>query len=309
MVLPEISSRRLLVLCGPTAVGKTVAAIELAQRIGGEIIAADSRTIYRRMDIGTAKPTPVQRALVPHHLLDVAEPDAVFTLATYRELALTAIDQISARNSTPILVGGTGLYIRAVVDGLIIPPVAPDWEFRRHLENVERQAPGTLYAHLRAIDPVAATRIHPHNVRRVIRALEVHARTGRPITAMQHRTSPPFWITQIGFMMDRGVLYRRIEQRVDEQLAGGLLEEVRGLLDSGCDRALPAMQGVGYKELVEYLDGAVTLEEAARRLKRNTRRLAKRQLTWFRKDPRIRWIDVANRSPGAVVELLLPMVE
>ncbi len=309
MVLPEVSARRLVVLCGPTGVGKTAVAVELARRIGAEVVAADSRTVYRGMDIGTAKPSQQQQRLVPHHLIDVADPDEVFTLATYRRLAATAIEQIFARGAVPLLVGGTGLYIRAIVDGLVIPSVPPDWEFRQRLEDEERQSSGTLYQRLSVVDPLATTRIHPHNIRRLIRALEVYERTGQPITAAQRRTRPAFGTTQIGLTMGREELYQRIDGRVNEQLAAGLLDEVRGLLARGYARTLPAMQGLGYKEMIEHLDREVTLEEATRRLKRNTRHLAKRQYTWFRKDPRIRWVDVATRVPEAVVETLLPMVE
>lgn len=309
MVLPNVRERCLLVICGPTAVGKTVAAIALAQRIGAEIVAADSRTIYRYMDIGTAKPTAEQRALVPHHLIDVADPGEIFTLATYRQLALAAIEQIFSNGRIPLLVGGTGLYIRAVADGLVLPPVPPDWALRNRLEGDERRTPGVLYHRLAVVDPIAATRIHPRNVRRLIRALEVYERMGHPITEMQRQAPPPFVTKRFGLRMERVALYRRIERRVDEQLAGGLVDEVGGLLRRGYARPLPAMHGLGYKELIEYLDGAVTLEEAVRRLKRDTRQLAKRQWTWFRQDPRIRWLDVTARSVGAVVDELAAMIE
>jgi len=261
------------------------------------------------MDIGTAKPTLAQQALVPHHLLDVADPDTVFTLADYRQLAMAAIDQIFAREAIPMLVGGTGLYIRAVVDGLLIPAVSPNWELRRKLEKIERESPGTLCYRLEAVDPLAATRIHPRNVRRLIRALEVFERTGQPITTAQRRATPPFDVIQIGLTMDRDALYKQIDQRVDEQLDAGLVDEVKGLLAQGYDRLVPALQGLGYKELIDYVDGKVTLEDTRRRLKQNTRRFAKRQLTWFRKDPRIRWVDVGRRSPGSVAAILQPMVE
>lgn len=208
-----------------------------------------------------------------------------------------------------MLVGGTGLYIRAVVDGLMIPAVSPDWELRRELEEIERESPGTLHRRLEAVDHAAATRIHPRNVRRLIRALEVYERTGQPITAAQQRTNPPFDVIQIGLTMDRSALYAQIDQRVDDQLDAGLVDEVKGLLAHGYDRVLPSLQGLGYKELIQYIDGKITLEEARRRLKQNTRRFAKRQFTWFRKDPRIRWVDVGVQSPGSVVEMLLPMVE
>ncbi len=309
MVLPEIAAHRLPIICGPTGVGKTEVAVAVASRLGAEIVAADSRTVYRFMDIGTAKPTVQQRAQVPHHLIDVVDPNEIFALADYRRLALTAIEQIFARRQIPLLVGGTGLYIRAVTEGLILPAVPPDWELRERLEEQERRTPGALYQRLTTIDPIATTRIHPRNVRRLIRALEVFERTGRPITATQHQQSPPFATTQIGLTMDRSALYSRIDRRVDEQLAAGLLDEVKALMDRGYERPLPAMQGLGYKEMIAYLDGVVTFEEATRQLKRNTRRFAKRQYTWFRKDPRIRWVDITSRPLAVVVEHLLPMVE
>jgi len=309
MVSQDVDARRLVVICGPTGVGKTAIAIELAQATGGEIVAADSRTVYRHMDIGTAKPTPEQRSLIPHHLIDVADPDEVFTVARYRQHAITAIEQIFARAAVPLLVGGTGLYIRAVVDGLVIPPVAPDWALRQRLEDEERHSPGSLYRRLSGIDPIASTRIHPHNIRRLIRALEVHERTGQPITTAQRRIRPTFRTMQIGLTMERTELYDRIERRVDEQIASGLLDEVKELLARGYDRSLPSMQGLGYKEMIEHLDGGVSLAEAIRRLKRNTRRFAKRQYSWFRKDPRIQWVDIGSAVLEPVVETLLPMVE
>jgi tRNA dimethylallyltransferase len=290
----------LIVICGPTAVGKTAAAVALATLLDGEIVAADSRTIYRSMDIGTAKPTPEQRAAVPHHLLDIADPDEVVTLAVYRRLAQEAIEGIRARGRVPLLVGGTGLYIRAVVDDFVIPPVPPDPSLRRALEETEARAPGTLHARLAAVDPVAAGRIHPRNVRRLIRALEVHARTGQPITALQRRGEPPSAVLQIGLTMAREALYRAIDARVDAQIAAGLVDEVRGLLARGYSPELPAMQGLGYKEIVAYLLGRVALDEAVRVLKRNTRRFAKRQWTWFRADPRIRWLAVDGMDAAAV---------
>ncbi|HXF82749.1 MAG TPA: tRNA (adenosine(37)-N6)-dimethylallyltransferase MiaA [bacterium] len=290
----------LIVICGPTAVGKTAAAVALAAMLNGEIVAADSRTIYRYMDIGTAKPTPEQRAAVPHHLLDIADPDEVVTLAVYRRLAQEAIQGIRARGRVPLLVGGTGLYIRAVVDDFLIPPVPPDPALRRALEEAEARAPGTLHARLAAVDPIAAGRIHPRNIRRLIRALEVHARTGQPISALQRRAETPSAALQIGLTMTREALYRAIDARVDAQIAAGLVDEVRGLLARGYGPELPAMQGLGYKEIVAYLLGRVSLDEAVRVLKRNTRRFAKRQWTWFRADPRVRWLAVDGMDAAAV---------
>ena len=298
----------LIVICGPTAVGKTAAAIGVAERLGGEIVCADSRTIYRGMDIGTAKPTPTQQARVAHHLLDIANPDQVVTLATYREMAIAAMAQIRANGRVPILSGGTGLYIQAVVDGFTIPQVPPDFALRTRLEALERDHPGTLHRRLHEVDPIAAARIHPRNVRRLSRALEVYEHTGRPIS-IQQRRDPIGAAVQVGLTMDRDGLHRRIEARVDEQLAAGLAGEVQGLPDRGYSATLPAMQGLGYKEIIEYLRGAVSLEDAARRLKRNTRRYAKRQFTWFHRDDRIRWLDVDELGSEEVAGRCIRMVE
>jgi tRNA dimethylallyltransferase len=300
----------LIVICGPTAVGKTAASLVLAELLGGEIVAADSRTIYRGMDIGTAKPTPEDRARVPHHCLDLADPDETMTLATYRRMADDAIAGIRKRGRVPLLVGGTGLYIRAVVDGFAIPAVAPDPGLRARLEQEEAQVPGTLHSRLQRVDPIAAGRIHPRNVRRLIRALEVFDHTGQAISMLQRQSDSVGQAVQVGLTMDRDALYRRIDARVDEQLrGGGLAEEVTGLLAHGYDPGLPAMQGLGYKELVPFLRGRVDLAEATRHLRRNTRRFAKRQYTWFRRDSRVRWLDVDDLPPDGVAAAITRMLE
>jgi tRNA dimethylallyltransferase len=253
------------------------------------------------MDVGTAKPTAAQQATVPHHLLDVADPEQTFTVAQFQRLAQAAIADIRRRGRQPLLVGGTGLYIRAVVDDLRIPAVAPDPALRTRLEaDARARGPEALHARLAALDPVAASRIHPHNVRRVIRALEVCLATGRPLSALQGRGAPAAAVL-VGIWRARDDLYRRIEARVDEQLAAGLVEETRRLLERGVPPDAPAMQGLGYKELVGYLQGRYDYAEAVRRIKRNTRRYAKRQLTWFRRDPRIRWVDATGREPHALL--------
>ena len=300
---------RLIVVCGPTATGKTAASLVLADRLGGEIVAADSRTIYRRMDIGTAKPTPAQRARVPHHCLDLAEPDQIITLATYRRAAVDAIADIRERGRVPLLVGGTGLYVRAVVDGFTIPAVPPDRTLRARLEIEEEHAPGRLHARLQRVDPLAAGRIHPRNVRRLIRALEVFEHTGRPISSLQHRSDAVGEAVQVALTMDRVTLYRRIDERVDEQLRAGLVDEVRGLLERGYDPGLPSMQGLGYKEIVAYLQGRSDLNDATQQLRRNTRRLARRQYTWFRRDQRLHWLSVDGRSPIDGAESISRMLE
>jgi tRNA dimethylallyltransferase len=293
------ASHRLAVLCGPTAVGKTAVGVALASLLDAEIICADSRTVYRGLDIGTAKPDAAQRARVRHHLLDVAAPGERFTVAAFQRLARQAIADIRARGRLALLVGGTGLYIRAVVDDLAIPNVAPDDRLRAALEaEARRQGAASLHRRLASIDPASASRIHPHNVRRVIRALEVATVAGQPISSLHLDGSgqaaveaPGSGVAVVGLTMERSALYRRIDERVDAQLAAGLVEETRALLARGVPASAPAMQSLGYKEIGGWLRGAYDYGEAVRRLKRNTRRYAKRQLTWFRRDPRIRWLD------------------
>lgn len=292
-------------LCGPTAVGKTAVAVALAERMGAEIVAADSRTVYRGADVGTAKPTPEQRGRVRHHLLDVADPAEAFTLADYQRLAHQALADVHARGRLPLLVGGTGLYIRAVVDGLSLPPVSPDHALRAALEADERECgSGHLHGRLAALDPDAAMRIHPRNLRRVIRAMEVVLRTGRPISAQQRQGGGAIAgaVAMVGLTMERTQLYRRIDARVEAQMASGLEDETLRLLERGIPLTAPIMQALGYKEIAGWLLGSCDAAEAVRRLKRNTRRYAKRQLTWFRRDPRIAWLDVTELSPEAVAE-------
>ncbi|MBM3469701.1 MAG: tRNA (adenosine(37)-N6)-dimethylallyltransferase MiaA [Armatimonadetes bacterium] len=306
-MVPEriAAADRLAVLCGPTAVGKTAVAVALAERMGAEIVAADSRSVYRGADVGTAKPTPDERRRVRHHLLDVADPDEAFTLADYQRLARQALADIRARARLPLLVGGTGLYIRAVVDDLALPPVSPDPALRAALEAEERShGPGHLHARLAGLDPGAAARIHPHNLRRVIRAMEVVLRTGRPISAQQNQGigSVVGTVTMVGLTMERAHLYRRIDARVEAQLASGLAEETRRLLHQGIPLTAPIMQALGYKEMAGWLTGAYDAVEAVRRLKRNTRRYAKRQLTWFRRDARIRWVDATDLTQGSAID-------
>lgn len=299
MVLADVATARpLAVLCGPTATGKTEISIPLAEALGAEIVAADSRTVYRGMDIGTAKPSAALRACVPHHLIDVADPRETFTVARYQRLAEAAIAEIRARGRLPLLVGGTGLYIRAVADALAIPRVPPDPDLRARLEAEEAAGgPGTLHRRLAALDPAAAARIHPRNVRRLVRALEVTLLTGVPISAQQGQGRADPGVTIVGLTIDRPRLYARIDARVDAQLAAGLVDEVRGLLAAGVPPEAPAMQGLGYKEIAGWLTGAWSYDEAVRRLKRNTRRYAKRQWTWFRRDPRVRWVEVDDLDP------------
>jgi tRNA dimethylallyltransferase len=303
--LPE---RRLLVIAGPTAVGKTAVALAVAVELGAEIVAADSRTVYRGLEIGTAKPSAEDRAAVPYHLLDVASPADVFTVAEYQRLARGAIADIRARGRLPILLGGTGLYIRAVVDDLAMPQVAPDWALRTRLADEERAGgAGTLHRRLAETDPEGAAAIHPRNLRRIIRALEIAELSGgRPPAA--RGAAAERCPVMIALTMDRGRLYARIDRRIDGMLDAGLADEVRSALDAGFSPSLPALQGLGYKELVPYVRGEIGRVEAVERLKRNTRRYAKRQWTWFRADARYRWIDVGDDAPEVVARKISAMM-
>jgi tRNA dimethylallyltransferase len=291
--------RKLIAVVGPTATGKTALAVALARAVDGEIVGADSRQVYRRMDIGTAKPTPEERALVPHHLLDVVGPDEPFSLAQYLELASTALEDIWARGRQPLLVGGSGQYVWALLEGWTVPRLAPQRELRRSLEErAARNGADALHRELARVDPQAAEGIDPRNVRRVIRALEVYQATGQPISFWQEK-APPSWETFIfGLTCPRDKLYGRIDARVDAMMETGLVDEVRGLLAMGYGRELASMSGIGYREACQYLAGELNLPAAVARIKTATHRLARQQATWFRHDdPRIRWMDVSLGEP------------
>ena len=296
----------LICLLGPTAVGKTEIAIELAQRLNAEIVSVDSRQIYRQMDIGTAKPTPEEQQAARHHLIDCVDISQPFSVADYQRLADTAITDIRNRSKRVLLAGGAGLYFRAVVDGLFEGPGADPARRERLAQEAAQHGVDVLHERLRACDPVSADRIHPNNLVRIVRALEVYELTGTPMSELQQQWHPekqryPF----IAFCltMPRARLYRRIEQRVDVMLANGLIAEVEALLAAGYSRDTVALQSFGYRELIAYLDGECTYVEAISQLKQNTRRFAKRQLTWFRKDSRLEWID-RESTPDIVGNIL-----
>ena len=290
----EVGARSLLVIVGPTAVGKTELALCLGEALGGEVVSADSRQVYRGMDIGTAKPTTGERARTPHHLVDIRDPGDPLSLAEYQSLAYRAIDSLLARGRLPMLVGGTGQYVRAIVEGWGIPSVPPDEALRAELyAEAEAAGPQALHARLRALDPIAAERIDPRNVRRVVRALEVCLIAGQPISELQRKTPPSYRILQIGLTRPRPALYRRADDRVDGMMVSGLVDEVRRLVETGYGWRLPAMSGLGYREIGAYLRGEISLEEAAQRIKRETRRFIRHQYNWFRlSDPHIRWFDL-----------------
>ncbi len=286
----------LIIILGPTGVGKTELAIKLAQVLGGEIIGADSRQIYRYMDIGTAKPTAEQQALVPHHLIDIAAPDYRLSLAEYQDAAKRAIGDIHQRGLIPFLVGGSGQYITAVEEGWSIPRVPPDPVLRAELERFAADnSAAALHERLQAVDPVAADGIHPNNMRRVIRALEVQMLTGTAISAQQVKRRPPWRIHRLGLQLPRASLYPRVDARVDAMIAAGLVEEVAGLLDMGYDRALPSMSGLGYREIAAHLLDGSPLDEAVERTKFSTHEFIRRQDVWFRgHDNGILWHNVED---------------
>lgn len=289
-----MTSSPLIVLLGPTAVGKTEIALRLAREFDGEIVSADSRTIYRGMDIATAKPTRAEQALVPHHLIDVVEPDQELTLATYQQRAYAAIDSSHARGRVPFLVGGTGLYVRAVVEGYNIPRVPPNMARRAELEQIP---PPELYARLQALDPEIARTILPNNTRRVVRALEVIEATGAKMSELQTRHPPSYAVTQIGLSLPRPILYARVDARIDKMVQAGLVDEVRGLVERGYAFDLPAMTGLGYREIGAHVRGEISLDGAVTLLKSNTRKFIRHQSNWFRpSDPRIHWFDLSAQT-------------
>jgi tRNA dimethylallyltransferase len=259
------------------------------------VVSADSRQIYRLMDVATAKPSPAERARLPHHLIDVVWPDESYTLAQYQRDATAAIADIHARGGLPLLAGGTGLYVRAVVDGLAIPAVAPQPELRAELEaEAAAQGPRALHARLAALDPVTAARIDPNNVRRLVRAIEVCLVTGRTFSEQQGARPTPFRPVLLGMTVERGALYARADARIQTMLAAGLEEETRGLVERGYDWGLPSMSSLGYREIGAYLRGEVALDEAITRFEVATHAYIRRQLTWFRPDARIAWLDAAQ---------------
>ncbi len=287
------SASLMVFLVGPTGVGKSRAAVRLASPLGAEIVSADSMLVYRGMDIATAKLTPEERLDVPHHLIDVVQPTDPFSVGMYRRLATAAIEDIHKRGKLPLVCGGTGLYVRSLLDGLFEGPEA-DWELRGRLqEEAERSGSETLHARLREVDPLAAARISPKDLRRIVRALEVHEKTQHPISDFQIQWRERQCTSHLfGLTMSREALYARVEERVEEMFERGLVEETRRLLEQGLRYNRTAMQAIGYKEVIGFLEGEYSLEEAKRLLKRNTRHYAKRQLTWFRKDDRILWYNV-----------------
>ena len=292
----------LILIVGPTAVGKTELAIQLAERLNGEIVSADSRLFYRGMDIGTAKPTPEEQARVPHHLIDIADPDEILSLAVFQRKAQDAIADIHTRNKIPFLVGGTGQFIRAVTEGWTPPEVEPDKRLRSELERMkEEKGLYWLYEALQGLDPVAAEKIDARNYRRTIRALEVIMTTGKKFSEQRGQSKSPYQLITLGLTRPRTELYERVDKRIDAMFANGFLEEVRTLLARGYSPALPTMSAIGYRECVRVIKGELSEEQAKSEIRRITRVFVRRQANWFKEsDPNIRWFRV---EAGIVEEI------
>lgn len=296
----------LIIILGPTAVGKTALSIELAQRFDGEIVSADSRQLYRGMDIGTAKPSVNELTTVPHHLINVADPDDVWNLAIYQQQAYQAIDGIHHRNRLPFLVGGTGQYIRSIVEGWRIPQQSPDYDLRdaitRWGETIGAQR---LHAGLTFIDPDAAKNMDYRNIRRTVRALEVIFKTGQRFSDLRCKQEPHYETIMVGLNRPRDALFARIDQRVDEMIAQGLIEEVQGLLSAGYYPDLPTLSAIGYDEIIKYLQGQIKQQDAVALIKTNTRVYVRRQANWFKSDdPRITWFTVSDGIAEPIEEFI-----
>ena len=294
--MSENKKKPMIILTGPTAVGKTDLSIQLAKAIGGEIISADSMQVYRHMDIGSAKVTPEEMDGVPHHLIDVLEPEEEFNVVVFQKLAKEALTGIYERGHIPIIVGGTGFYIQALLYDIDFTENDGDTAIRRELEKLaQTQGAGCLHQMLQEIDPESAAAIHQNNVKRVIRAIEFYRQTGKKISLhneQEREKQSPYQFLYYVLDTDRRTLYERIDRRVDLMMEHGLVDEVKHLADMGCTRDMVSMQGLGYKEILDYLSGEIPLEEAVYILKRDTRHFAKRQITWFKRERDVRWLEL-----------------
>ncbi len=301
--LSDFPSNTVLVICGPTGVGKTALSLAVAEQVPVEIVSADSRQIYRHMDIGTAKPSPAELARVPHHFIDIFDPGRDYSAGEYSRDARRVIAEIFERGRLPLVVGGSGLYLRALLEGFFDLEIK-DEDLRRTLKNrLKTDGIAALYAEFARVDPELAAKTHPNSVKRVLRALEVYYLTGKPLSLIQreHRDPAPFGRVKIGLTMERPKLYARINRRVEEMFDAGLVAEVRGILQMGYAPTLNALNSVGYKEVIAYLQGEMDLFACKEAVKQNTRRYAKRQLTWFRRENDLQWLDIT--APPELPEL------
>ncbi len=301
----------LILIVGPTAVGKTELAIQLAEHFNGEIVSADSRLFYRGMDIGTAKPTRAEMREVPHHLIDIAEPDEVLSLAVFQQEATEVIADIHKRNKLPFLVGGTGQYVRAVTQGWTPPQVEPDERLRNELEK-QKEEKGIywLYDKLKQLDPDAADKIDARNYRRTIRALEVILTTGRKFSEQRGQGESPYHLITIGLTRPRAELYERVDKRIDMMFGSGFIHEVRGLLTKGYSPSLPTMSAIGYRECIRVINGQLNEEQAKAEIRRATRVFVRRQANWFKEsDPNIRWFRVKEGIVEAIESYIQSMIQ
>ncbi|NLM20752.1 MAG: tRNA (adenosine(37)-N6)-dimethylallyltransferase MiaA [Peptococcaceae bacterium] len=302
--------KSIIVIIGPTAVGKSSLGVELALKLKGEIISGDSVQVYRKLNIGSAKPTPAEQKGVRHHLIDVLEPDENFTAADFQAKARALISEIQARGHVPIIVGGTGLYIRALLDGFTFPEEGSTAIKQKWLEFARVNGQVALYDKLKECDPLSARKLHPNDKARIIRALEVFEITGKPLSAQrfyEERKYPALdkSILYIGLTAPREIIYQRIDQRCDDMVKYGIVQEVSALLKEGYSPKLKSLQSIGYRHVILYLKGLLTWDEMLRLFKRDTRRFAKRQLTWFRRDPRIKWYDITQNDLDIIVDKIL----
>jgi tRNA dimethylallyltransferase len=306
--MPSASNKKnLIVIVGPTAVGKTEISIDLAMDLHGEIISADSRLFYRGMDIGTAKPTLNERKGVPHHLIDIAEPDEKWSLALFQQTAYRLISEIQQKDRLPFLVGGTGQYVRAVVEGWAPPSLTPNHRLRTALEKwTEEIGADSLHEKLAVLDPQAAMIIDARNVRRTIRALEVIFGTGKRFSEQRTKSTSPFGVLMIGLTRPRQELYQRIDQRIDRMIREGFVDEVKSLLSKGYSPDLPSLSAIGYREVIAFLQGKISLEEAKILMRRQTRQFVRRQANWFKpRDPLIHWFDLSVCGAGEIQDFIL----
>lgn len=291
-------NNKIIVIVGPTAVGKTYVSIELAKKLKTEIISADSMQVYRGMNIGTAKIIEEEKQGIVHHMIDIINPDENYSVSDFKFESERIIDNVLSKNKTPIIVGGSGLYVNSLIYDLDFGNAKSDTKIRDYYTSFYyKHGKEALYNKLKDVDPESAEKIHKNNVKRVIRALEVHDITGKKFSEINtdlRKYSEKYEHLLIGLSMDRKILYERINQRVEKMLSDGLIQEVKTLLDKGYHKNLVSMQGIGYKEIIDYLEGETTLEEAVNILKRNTRRFAKRQFTWFLKDPNVKWFQIGD---------------
>ena len=297
------SCPRVVAIVGPTAVGKTEVSLQLAEALNGEIVSTDSRQFYRGMDIGTAKATPIEQARVPHHLIDVADPDEIWSLAVFQREAQKAILDIASRGKLPFLVGGTGQYIRSVLEGWDIPQQAPVPHLRNVLDAWGQEiGPAALYEKLKMIDPQAAEKIDANNLRRTVRAFEVIFQTGKKFSALRRRKDSPYILKFVGLQRPRPDLYARIDLRIENMLENGFLEEVQALLNKGYSADLPNMSAIGYREMAAYLQGEMSLDDAVAQMKKLTRNYVRRQANWFKPDdPNIKWFDMQEPDVDAMI--------